>query len=162
MFIIPNSIAPLECQALAERLEQHWQASKARGIEATGFDNGARTVSITNEALCDRVKCLIESQIRVRLTLSSAELSIWPTVSPGSPLHKHDWNGRESTDYNSVLYLNEDFAGGQFYTDTGITVKPKTGTLTFFDGQNIMHGVRPTLKNNRCTVIFWWHKTVWY
>lgn len=162
MFIISRAFEAELCQQLATRIETHWLDCRSAGIESTGFDAGARSFKITTEDLCSQAQLLIEQQLRVRLTLDSAELCIWPTTSPGSGLHRHDWNGRESTDYNSILYLNEDFAGGQFYTDTGITVKPTTGTLTFFNGQTVMHGVRPTLKNNRCTAIFWWRDTEWY
>jgi len=160
---MPRTIDRALCQQLAERIETHWLDCKSRGIEATGFDAGARSVKIHNhDDVCNRAKTLIEQHVRVKLTLASAEICIWPTISPPSGLHKHDWNGREHTDYNSILYLNEDFVGGQFYDEHGLTLKPTTGTLTFFNGQQVMHGVRPTLVKNRCTVTFWWHNTVWY
>ena len=163
MFIIPRIIDATLCQQLAARIETHWLDSKSRGIESTGFDAGARSIKILNtDDLCLKAKALIEQHVRVKLTLESAELCIWPTTSPASGLHTHDWNGREKTDYNSILYLNDNFAGGQFYDEHGLTLKPTTGTLTFFNGQTVKHGVRPTSVKNRCTVIFWWHNTEWY
>jgi len=162
MFIMPRTIDRALCQQLAQEIETHWQTSRARGIEATGFDAGARSIRLADSALCSQVTQLIEQHVRVKLTLASAELCIWPTISPPSGLHKHDWNGREHTDYNSILYLNDDFAGGQFYDEHGLSLKPTTGTVTFFNGQTVMHGVRPTLVKNRCTAVFWWQNTVWY
>jgi hypothetical protein len=57
------------------------------------------------------------------------------------------------------LYLNDDFEGGEFYTEHGIVVKPNKGMLTFFDGKNIMHGVKDLKGNVRYNIIFWWHNT---
>jgi len=162
MFILPRCFDSSECITLAARIDQHWQESLARGIEARGFDAGARTVDITHEPLCSRVQAHIEKHLRVCLTLDSAELQAWPTISPPSGLHRHDHNGRETTDWNSLLYLNEDFQGGQFYTDYGLMLKPTRGTLTFFNGRDTLHGVRACEGKNRYTAIFWWKDTRWY
>jgi hypothetical protein len=55
-----------------------------------------------------------------------------------------------------LLFLNDDFEGGEFITSTGFVLKPKQGMLTFFNGSKIIHGTRRTLSKDRKTLIFWW------
>jgi 2OG-Fe(II) oxygenase superfamily len=160
MFYIKQSAVDTEwCRQLAERIEKHWLTSKAQGLDPNGFDQGARTMDITQDPIARWVQSVLEADLRVKLTLDQAELQCWPTTAPGSPLHRHNWNGREHGDYNSLLYLNQDFTGGQFYTDGGLMLKPTTGTLTFFLGRDQLHGVRPVSGKNRYTAIFWWRDT---
>lgn len=99
----------------------------------------------------------IESQLRVKLSLAGAELQVWP-VGGHSERHVHDARGQESTDYNTLLYLNDDFTGGHFYTDD-VTIKPRKGMLTFFNGQTTYHGVTPVEGTHRYTIICWWKNT---
>jgi hypothetical protein len=59
--------------------------------------------------------------------------------------------------------LNDAFEGGEFYTEKGVTYKPKTGALTFFNGSTVMHGVKKVLGCDRYTLILWWKRpTVFY
>lgn len=117
-----------------------------------------RIYFITEHKICQLVQSFLESQLRVKLTLERAELQVWP-VGGHSEFHKHEARGRESTDYNSLLYLNDDFSGGEFYTEN-VKVQPKKNMLTFFDGRNTMHGVTKIEgPSHRYTIIFWWHNT---
>jgi len=52
------------------------------------------------------------------------------------------------SDYNSLLYLNDNFSGGEFFTETGLTIKPIPGRLTFFDGSIVTHGVNKSLRSS--------------
>ena len=110
------------------------------------------------EEICIRVINCLQSNLNVKLTLESSELQTW-IINTNGPSHNHGDNGRQLTDYNSLLYLNNDFNGGEFYTENGLIVKPKPGRLTFFDGRNINHGVADIYDNNRYTMIFWWKNT---
>ena len=58
---------------------------------------------------------------------------------------------------NEALYLNDDFDGGDFYTKGNISLKPKPGLLTMFDGNNIEHGVKQVSNGDRYSIIFWWN-----
>lgn len=102
----------------------------------------------------------LQEKLNCTLEIQSAELQTWMKDTDG-PIHKHGVrpNARRFSDYNSLLYLNDDFGGGEFYTENGITVKPKPGRLTFFDGSAIYHGVKQIYNNNRYTMIFWWKNT---
>ena len=67
-------------------------------------------------------------------------------------------------------------AGGEFITgekavygkpvesvrDEGITITPKKGRLTFFNGMSPPHGLNKVIGNTRHTAIFWWTNTKFY
>ena len=62
-------------------------------------------------------------------------------------------------DYSAILYLNDDFVGGDFFwahTNLTIetTVRPKCGRLVGFDGGHY-HGVTGIASGKRCAVALW-------
>jgi len=87
------------------------------------------------------------------LKIYEAQVQLWP-IKSYSTLHIHNENLRETGTYNSMLYLNNNFFGGEFYTKKDI-ISPKPGMLTFFNGCKTHHGVKPIYWNNRYTLVFW-------
>jgi len=81
-------------------------------------------------------------------------------ISSGSYMgtHKDIWD----TEYSSIIYLNEDFEGGETYIrlpnqeSNDIVIKPKTGRLISFRGTDIIHGVNKVTKGNRFTLPAWY------
>lgn len=121
-----------------------------------------RNISLDNDnPVIEEIKDFIESKLRVKLTPDSAELQTWP-IGSDSDLHIHDAVGRMHGDYNSLLYLNDDFDDGEFYTENGIIIKPMKNRLTFFNGRYTYHGVKKVARNHRHTIIFWWKNTQFY
>ena len=47
------------------------------------------------------------------------------------------------TDFASILYLNDDFEGGETYFEDGNICKPETGTCVIFESMKHFHGVHP-------------------
>ena len=47
------------------------------------------------------------------------------------------------TDFASILYLNDDFEGGETYFEDGSICKPETGTCVIFESMKHFHGVHP-------------------
>jgi len=117
-----------------------------------------RTVRITDWPITQEVRRFLEKQLGCTLGIQEAQIQIWP-IGSRSTMHIHDFKGREYTDYNSLLYLNQNFTGGEFFTGDGLTVTPKQGLLTFFDGRKVWHGVNEVQGNHRYTLIFWWKDT---
>lgn len=60
--------------------------------------------------------------------------------------------------YSSVIYLNDEFDGGQTYFENlGIEIEPVPGTLSIFScGPDHMHGVRKIYGGVRKTAISFW------
>ena len=115
-----------------------------------------------DNVIVDSIKNYLESKIKVKLTCYDVELQTWP-IDSWSKVHNHSTDSlRVTGDYNSLLYLNDGFLGGEFYTSNGIMIQPKKNRLTFFNGNDIDHGVKPVMEKHRYTIIFWWKNTKFY
>ena len=109
-----------------------------------------------NEPITDNIKEYIEDRVKVKLKHCWTQLQVWPTGSL-SVRHIHDDERAGEATHNSMLYLNDNFAGGEFYTDD-ILIKPVPGRLTYFNGREVYHGVNPVHGSNRYSIIFWWRQ----
>jgi len=157
VFVFENFLEKSLCQNYANIMTEQWNKFENDRDCVENWDK--RTIDITNDPIVVKVKCFLQEQLSVRLTCSQAQIQIWPKNFEGG-LHKHDSRGREDTDFNSLIYLNNNYGGGEFYTEKGVTYKPVTGALTFFNGAVNMHGVKKVLDSDRFTLIFWWKDTV--
>jgi len=57
--------------------------------------------------------------------------------------------------YTSVIYLNDDYEGGETFVD-GIKITPVMGEIVTFKGNTLSHGVNKITKGNRYTVPVWY------
>jgi hypothetical protein len=120
-----------------------------------------RCIRLTaRDPIVNRIQTYLQSKLLVDLECDDCELQTWP-INSHSTAHVHtDENmGRSQGDYNSLLYLNDDFTGGEFFTETGIRIQPKKNRLTFFNGREVPHGLTKVENNHRYTLIFWWRNT---
>jgi hypothetical protein len=146
---------PSELEYFKNKIENHYNKICSSGGDIIDWD--CRTLDITNYAIGDKTKTFLENNLSIKLNIVQIQCQVWP-VGTESTLHRHCddvTKVRLNTDYNSMLYLNDNFEGGEFYTND-IIYKPRKNTLTFFDGANDWHGIKPVRKNNRYTIIFWW------
>ena len=160
MFVFENFLDKDTCEYYKEIVASNYKLKCEQGYDPLDFQE-SRNVVLENDPILPKVINFLESKIRVKLSCTQCELQTWP-INEGSSLHVHNFNGRENTDYNSLIYLNDDFGNGEFYTSTGITLKPSQGRLTFFNGQETCHGVNPATGKHRYTIIFWWNNTQFY
>ncbi len=63
--------------------------------------------------------------------------------------------------YSSLLYLNEDYVGGELYfPEYNFSIKPEIGTLICFKGdENNLHGVKKVESGIRYTISLFWEDT---
>lgn len=63
--------------------------------------------------------------------------------------------------YSSLLYLNEDYEGGELYfPEYNLSIKPEAGTLICFKGdENTLHGVKMVTEGVRYTISLFWEDT---
>jgi len=113
------------------------------------------TLDIINFRVTDKAKKFVTEELNLRVRCAQAQLQVWPEGSKRE-LHIHNDKGREDIVFNSMLYLNDNFLGGEFYTKEGIILKPRPGLFTTFNGQKLWHGVQPVTKNTRYTISFQW------
>ena len=81
------------------------------------------------------------------------ELVKWP-VNSKQELHFDLTSGQ--TTLASIVYLNEDFEGGETYYEDTTTIKPVLGRGLFFNGVFYKHGVNKVEKNTRYVVAAWY------
>ena len=115
-----------------------------------------RTIDITNDPIVNIVKKFLDKTFNIDLKIQQAQIQNWIKDSY-SPLHAHgwEWGNRGNTRFNSLIYLNDDFEGGEFITEGGLKLKPEQGMLTFFNGQVVKHGTNKVFGKDRKTLIFW-------
>lgn len=113
----------------------------------------------TNSDIVFYLKNYLENFLKINLKCVEFQGQIWP-VNGSFDAHKHsscDYRG-SFTRYNSIVYLNDDFEGGEFYIEYGVRLKPQPGTVTLFNGLDYIHGISEVKKNHRYTLILWWDK----
>lgn len=76
---------------------------------------------------------------------------------PDSRMGKHIDTVHPDTVYTSVLYLNDDFEGGETFFGDGSRFAPRTGRIVFYDGVEHPHGVL-RVKNKKRYVCAAWYK----
>jgi hypothetical protein len=107
----------------------------------------------TAQALARKALALINVGSGQQLALDTHQLVVWPAGSE-QPAHIDDKRGE--TKFAAILYLNDDFTGGQtFFEGIEFTGSPKTGRLIAFPGRRIRHGVRRVDSGTRYTLPLW-------
>ena len=61
-----------------------------------------------------------------------------------SSMNLHYDQTSDKTTMTSLIYLNDNFRGGETYLDDGTVIAPKKGRILFFDGKYFKHGVNTT------------------
>jgi len=85
-------------------------------------------------------------------TLDWIQIVRWPK---GSYMNLHYDNAKKNTSLACIIYLNENYKGGQTYFKDGTIIASKIGRLLFFDGQYYKHGVSKVKKFDRFTIAAW-------
>ncbi len=88
------------------------------------------------------------------LTTCQAQLCFWPEGSAVPP-HVDSHGGFEFVVFSSVVYLNDDFEGGEiFFPNQGVTRKPVRATALLFPsgGLEAPHGVTKVTRGGRYTI----------
>lgn len=72
--------------------------------------------------------------------------------------HADDENGFEWRKFGCVLYLNDEYEGGNIYfPNQNLSIKPKANTLAFFPGnREFLHGVEAVTSGIRYTLSTFW------
>lgn len=78
--------------------------------------------------------------------------SIWV-----APTGEKIWKKSTDRDLSIVLFLNNDFEGGDFiFPDLKVRVRPEPGMMVCFpSNHNYMHGVEPVTKGKRYSIVTW-------
>jgi hypothetical protein len=121
-----------------------------------------RNINRIAEKFRENIRLLIENQYGVAISLQPpAQSQINPTIiswHPGIDMGLHvDDLGTEDYHMAALIYLNDDFVGGEISFPThNLEIKPKKGDLVVFPGNlNYAHKVNPITDGDRYTIPFW-------
>jgi len=134
--------------------DKYYKMIKDIGYRPMMLPWSERSVDITDDPIVDKVTKYLNKRFKLKLKVDQVQLQNHH-INSFCKLHIHK-NDRKKIKYNSLIYLNDNFLGGNFLTSNGIEIKPEKGMLTFFNGQTVYHGVKTILENDRKTIIFWW------
>lgn len=167
-----NFMPETQCNELIEHFDksaENWQEFCFYGSYGMNpslpFDLDPTTK--VNIAYLDEIRNAIQAKTEEvmgeRLQNTAASVHKWV---PGSFAEPHadntDMDGNPTSwrqyKYVAILYMNEDFEGGELYfTQHGITIKPKTGSLVVFEpSADYLHGVHKIKSGNRFTILTSW------
>lgn len=76
----------------------------------------------------------------------------------GQKMGLHNDVASRHTVYTSVLYLNDDFEGGETQLEDGTTIVPKQGRIFFYDGISYFHRVKQLNSGTRYTIASWYKR----
>lgn len=98
---------------------------------------------------------LPENGYSINVYLDGEEL---PKHNDGDSLIISTPNGNPKREISSILYLNEDFEGGEVYfPNQGVVLKPKPGMLVLFPSTNkFIHSVSKVTSGARYTIPQFW------
>lgn len=154
MIIFDNFLSELKYKEYIHHAKTVYKQRCDAGLDPMSFST--RLVDLdNNDPIISAAKSYIEERVKIKLEHCWSQLQVWP-VNSFSARHIHDDPRAGKANYTSMLYLNDNFDGGIFHTDT-IQIKPVPGRLTLFNGRDIWHGVTMVYDKPRYSVIFWWH-----
>lgn len=78
-------------------------------------------------------------------------------ISVNKPGGARFWRRFHNRDISVILYLNEEFTGGNLvFPDLNLTIRPKPGLLVAFPSTaDYMHGAQPTTSGDRMILVTW-------
>lgn len=91
------------------------------------------------------------------LYTTEAYLSLWQDGSEAG-LHIDSHQGSEYIMFSTVVYLNEDYSGGEIYfPNQDVEIKPSAGDMVLFPsgGHEYFHGVKKINSGRRYTIAMW-------
>jgi len=78
--------------------------------------------------------------------------------SPGEGLRPHgDINNRIQNQYSFVIYLNDDYTGGELtFVEEKVTISPEAGTIVAFPSLSV-HEALPTIEGLKWHIPYFWY-----
>ncbi len=143
--IIHNFLSDEECNVLIQEAtaSQKWKPQNENtGIFILKSENHKILIDINK-----RVSKLFDKELHtqiIRMIHKTNSDSFWEE-------HSDDAGGKEIK-YGVVIYLNEDFEGGELvYPDSDISIRPKKGMLVYHPGSK-KHRVSKVVSGDRYTL----------
>jgi predicted 2-oxoglutarate/Fe(II)-dependent dioxygenase YbiX len=173
-FVQHGFLTPEQCDVL---IDFHVRTTDKRPRTGKGFFDGRVTwfpfipddepaKAIMRNARTEAIRLIREFyDIAHPMYGDSVQINDWPE-GMGMPAHydrrhpdKHEQHPMPWREYAGVVYLNDDYYGGELYINSAnppIVLKPVKGMIVIFGGgDGFMHGVHPPYGKTRYTMPCW-------
>ena len=154
-----NFLKPEECDSLIKKYEEHanfpigkqkiipWDTTSSLELFGEKGNN-------CPQFLFNKVS---ESAFKVNgSVLHWFQIVKWPSPNPGKHLH---WDkAQETTSLACIIYLNDNFSGGETYFEDGTKFSAVKGRALFFDGNYHKHGVKSVDHGDRYVLAGWFYQ----
>jgi|TARA_R110000796_G_scaffold186471_1_gene303399 hypothetical protein len=137
--------------------------SKNKCKELITFYNNSKSQNKFNTTFTLKLHLEEHSSLIKKLNKRSLELNNsvvdyinlvkWPCPNLGKDLHFDTAHKR--TNLSSIIYLNDNYLGGNTFFKDGTSFSSVTGRAIFFDGKYFKHGVSNIINNDRYTLAIW-------
>lgn len=110
--------------------------------------------------LLEDIRKYIKEKYNTEVYCDTIDIIRWPQ-GLSQPPHIDACKGLEYRDYGCIIYLNDDFEGGEtYYPNIGMKVKPQPGVIVVHPGsEHYLHGVTEVKNNTRYTIASFWTTT---
>ena len=167
--IVNNFLSDDESQVLNCYIRTNTRWAKSQTHE--NWNNRVHTADIFSESevkeiaqnIVNRVGLNIEQKLNIKLADNAPSIVRWLTGNGQAPhadkqLPDGSPNLYPQNDIASLVYLNEDYEGGEiWFPNQDICFKPNKSSLVFFPGDiNFLHGVKPVKNRTRYTMPSFW------
>ena len=99
----------------------------------------------------------IAQMFNKNIVIDWAEITKW---IPETYMNSHTDDTSDKTILTSIIYLNNNYDGGETYLSEGTVIAPKIGRMVIFDGKKYEHGVNKILNNYRYTLPIWYKSKI--
>lgn len=167
IFLIEDFLSIQECDAFIEKGEQvNFEEAKVnvdgRQVKIKGIRNNERVLfkdEFLANSLFEKMKSFVPKTMELYEVSGLNELFRIYKYSKGQRFKMHrdgsyQRNEQECSFFSFLIYLNEDFEGGETYFEKGINVKPKTGSVLVFkhplrhEGKSLISGIKYVLRTD--------------
>ena len=149
-------LTPQECQLLIH-IHSHYYATHGKDHNDTEVMSIIEQVSDSDDTIVTNFIKKLHAKISHHIQnidkdtyINYFEIVKW---KEGLSMEAHyDFNYHT---YTSVIYLNDNYEGGETFVDN-IKIFPTLGKIVTFKGNILLHGVNKITKGNRYTVPVWY------
>ena len=148
---------------ICNHLINFYKKNKDQSVEFGGKNSKEWMIAFAMARKSKEFK-LLQSKLNEKSTYinnsiaETVQIVKWPVGSKQDPHYDIAYN---HTTLTSVVYLNNNFGGGETYFTDGVKITPKIGRALFFDGQYYEHGVNDVQTHERYVVATWYkNKTI--
>ena len=149
MIEIKNFISNIQSDNLITFHKSHFDLNKENCLTHRNTQVIDPPVTNQTEQIYNMLTGFIKT-INSNLQINYFQIVKWPT-GESQPEHK-DFDYHP---YTSILYLNDDYTGGETIVD-GTTIIPEKNKLIGFEGDKMTHSVNEITEGTRYTIPCWY------